>query len=175
MKVVRLITERTARRELDREQDALIEGKGRGLGLMGEWKGVPNYHGGRIQQKLRLNKGSAGYYLTPEPLEMTRSYRFARYMGSRRLLQIRLDEKLLQQERDEIAEFLARDFVICGRVFRPFTSKEESVYLVETTRNYERKARKSQGDHLRISYCDFIKWHNPMDRNFGQVTYWLGQ
>ncbi|KAF7966382.1 hypothetical protein HWV62_38905 [Athelia sp. TMB] len=124
--------------ELDREQDALIEGKGRGLGLMGEWKGVPNYYGGKVQQKLRLNKGSAGYYLTPEPLEMTRSYRFARYLGSRRLLQIRLDEKLLQQERDEIAEFLAKDFVICGRTFRPFTSKEESVYLVETTRDYER-------------------------------------
>lgn len=138
---------------------------------MGEHKGIRNWYGGQIQQICRLKKGPAGFTVTLEPLEKNRSHRFGRYLGSRRLLQMRIDTELLHKEREEVTLFLARDFVLCGRVFRPFTSKEDSLYMVEITRNYGRLPRKSEGDHLRISYGDFLRWHNPWERNCGQVTH----
>ncbi|KZP15854.1 hypothetical protein FIBSPDRAFT_912406 [Athelia psychrophila] len=163
-------------RELDREQLALLEGKGRGLGLMGSWQDTPNWYGGQIQQICRLNKGSDGFYVTLEALEKTRSYRFARYMGSRRLLQMRIDIALLQRERDDAIQFLTRDFVVCGRIFRGFTSREDSVYLIETNRDHQRVARDHEGDKLRLSYGDFIQWHNPLDRNSRQaISKWAAR
>ncbi|KAF7965380.1 hypothetical protein HWV62_44091 [Athelia sp. TMB] len=157
-------------RELDREQLALMENIGRGLGLMGTYEGAPNWFGGQIQQIVRLNKGPTGFYTTMEPLESTRSHRFGRFLGSRRFVQMRIDSNALQRERDEVIAYLSRDFIICGRVFRPFTSKDDSVYLVETTLNHElRLPRAEEGDNLRVSYGEFIQWHNPLDRNFGQA------
>ena len=38
------------RSELDREEKALQEGIGRGLGLRGEWEGDPSWYGGKIRQ-----------------------------------------------------------------------------------------------------------------------------
>ena len=38
------------RREYDREQDAIVENRGRGMGLMGTWGKVDDWYGGRIQQ-----------------------------------------------------------------------------------------------------------------------------
>ena len=138
---------------------------------MGTHEGAPNWFGGQIQQIVRLNKGPTGFYITMEPLESTRSHRFGRFLGSRRFVQMRIDSNALQRERDEVIAYLSRDFIICGRVFRPFTSKDDSVYLVETTLNHElRLPRAEEGDTLRMSYGEFIEWHNPLDRNFGQAN-----
>jgi RNA-dependent RNA polymerase len=100
-------------------------------------------------------------------MQMTRSHRFARFLGSRRLLQI----KLSASRRDVAHErqFLLQKFVLCGRVFIPFSTKDGKVYLMETDENYERSAVPIQGDHYRISLQDFVRWHNPMDFNRNQV------
>lgn len=81
------------RAELDREQHAIMENLERGLGLMGKWYDEEDWYGGQIQQIARLAKGENGaYQIQLEPMEKRRSYRFARYLGSRRMLQLKIPD-----------------------------------------------------------------------------------
>ncbi|KAI6120941.1 RNA dependent RNA polymerase-domain-containing protein [Pisolithus croceorrhizus] len=119
--------------EYDREQAAIMEHKGRGLGGMGLWHGKDN-----------------------EQPEVRRSHRFGRYLGSRRILQIRVPETLLHQRGHEVRRFFeCHKFILCGRVFLPFHAKEGG------------------GDHYRLSFMDFINWHNPFKLNSHQpISKW---
>ena len=138
---------------------------------MGEFQGVSDWYGGKIQQIGRLLKDGSSYKIKLERLESRRSYRFARFYGSRRLLRIRVTEDLLRKERDDIKQFFKHKFILCGRVFVPFHAKEQNVYMVETNENYGRKGHSWCGDHVRLSFSEFINWHNPLDvvKNTKQV------
>jgi hypothetical protein len=157
--------------ELDREQAAIEENKSRGLGLMGEWKGIPNWDGGQVQQIMRLVKDGASYKLTVEAVEKRRSYRFARFYGSRRFLQVRISEDLFRKENDAIRAFFLAKFILCGRVFVPFHSKDGGLYMVETNENWERESGDWCGDQFRKSFREFINWHNPLteEKNYSQA------
>ncbi|TDL26400.1 hypothetical protein BD410DRAFT_763609 [Rickenella mellea] len=159
--------------ELDREQDAILENRGRGLGLMGPWREKEKWYGGRIQQVARLSKSSKGKYeVRLGELEHRRSNRFARFLGSRHLLQLRIDKKLVTAEHGSIAAFVARRLLICGRIFYPFHAKDDrktcAVYFVEVNKNFERCDARDQGDHLRLSWEQFMDWHNPLKYNRDQ-------
>jgi RNA dependent RNA polymerase len=160
-----------SRKELDREQAAIEENKSRGLGLMGEWKGVTNWYGGQVQQIMRLVKHDTSYKLTLEPMEKRRSYRFARFYGSRRFLQVRMSEDLLRKENDAIRAFFVAKFILCGRVFVPFHSKDGGLYMVETNEDWDRKSGDWCGDQFRKPFREFINWHNPLTekKNYSQV------
>ncbi|TFY77228.1 hypothetical protein EWM64_g6785 [Hericium alpestre] len=153
-------------KEYDREQDAIMDGRGRGLGLTGDWKDAQGWYGGQIQQVVRLTKDMNKFHL--ESPEMTRSNRFARFLGSRRLLELRVGHKLKYAD-DTLKTRLAKRFVLCGRVFVPIDSKDGKVYLMETDEDYERCSAPSEGDQQRMSLQDFIAWHNPLSRNYKQV------
>ncbi|KAJ3509083.1 hypothetical protein NLJ89_g5408 [Agrocybe chaxingu] len=157
--------------ELDREQAAILENKGRGLGLMGEWQGEPNWYGGRIQQLGHLVKEGTTYKVVLERMEKKRSHRFARYYGSRRFIQIGIPEDLLKKENAAVKNFVKRKFILCGRVFVPFHSKDKHIYLVETDENCGRSSQTWCGDLSRRPFNEFINWHNPLDqhKNFNQV------
>jgi hypothetical protein len=163
--------DKNCRQELDREQNAIIENKSRGLGLLGDWKGAPNWYGGRVQQIARLveDADAKSFHIRLEPLEMRSSNRFARFLGSRRIIQLRVSQKLLYKAGENAREFLAHKFVLCGRIFVPFHAKD-SVYMVETDEDYERHSDASCGDHFRMSFETFLQWHNPFDRNRKQVN-----
>ncbi|PBK76213.1 hypothetical protein ARMSODRAFT_217849 [Armillaria solidipes] len=145
------------------EQLALLENQGRGLGPMGDFQGETHWYGGRVQQighLIQINKKD--FKVELQPLEMRKSTRFTRYLGSRRVLQIRVSDNLLMNAETEVREFLARKFVICGRVFVPWVPKEGSLYLVEGNENYERTGhQKWSGDQYRLSYPAILEWHNP--------------
>ncbi|KAF8633592.1 hypothetical protein AX15_001385 [Amanita polypyramis BW_CC] len=153
--------------ELDREQDAIIENKGRGLGLMGSWGGESKWYGGRIQQQARIYKDNNQICIKLEPMEMRRSHRFARYCGSRRILQVRIPDDIGDSE--DVRKYLCQRFVLCGRVFVPFHAKEGSVYMVETNENFERRSRDDFGDQHRMPLAKFIEWHNPLYLNRSQA------
>ena len=138
---------------------------------MGEWKGIPNWYGGQVQQIIRLVKDDECYKLTLEPMERRRSHRFARFYGSRRFLQVRISEDLFRKENDAIGAFFVAKFILCGRVFVPFHSKEGSLYMVETNENWERESRDWCGDQFRKPFREFINWHNPLEekKNYSQV------
>ena len=166
--VVRLIA--LLREEYDREQDAIIERQSRALGLKDEQKDVLDWYGGRIQQVLRLSRptGNEFRYRLDQPV-MKRSNRFARFLGSRRILQVKLSKELKFAKDQAAVEHLSSPFVLCGRVFVPFASKEGSVYMMEVNEDEDRNPDNSQGDDTRISLWDFIEWHNPMTLNQNQV------
>ncbi|KAF9535602.1 RNA dependent RNA polymerase-domain-containing protein [Crepidotus variabilis] len=157
--------------QLDLEQEAIVENIGRGLGLMGDFGGVCDWSGGKVQQIGRLEKDGTGFRVKLERMESRRSHRFARYYGSRRFLQLRISDDLFRKEASEVKKFLRKKFVICGRVFVPFHSKEMKVYLVETNENHGRSTQTWCADDTRHSFNDFINWHNPLNvsKNCKQV------
>lgn len=159
------------RKELDREQLAIMENRGRGLGLMGEWEGSPDWYGGQIQQLARLVKDGSSYKIKLEPMEKRRSYRYARAFGSRRFIHLKISKELLRNENSQVKQFLLKKFVLCGRTYIPFSSKEKALYLFETNDNWGRSPQNWCGDQFRLTFQEFINWHNPLEqpKNYSQV------
>lgn len=145
-----------------------MENKNAGLGLD---KANQNWYGGQIQQPARLTGENGNYKIILEPMEKRRSHRFARFYGSRRILQLRIPEETLRKENEKVLKFLTRSFVLCGRTFVPFHSKEGSLYMVETNQNYGRSPMDFFGDQHRLPFHAFINWHNPLvePKNYNQV------
>ncbi|KAI9445364.1 RNA dependent RNA polymerase-domain-containing protein [Lactarius indigo] len=144
------------RNEYDREQDAILERQSRGLGLKGEWKGVRDWYGGRIQQVVRLSKPNGIFRYRLDQPGMQRSNRFARFLGSRRILQVKLSKDLQFAKDSGIPEHLGSRFLFCGRVFAPFAAKDSSVYMMELNEDVDRNLDRHQGDDTRISLWDFL-------------------
>lgn len=162
--------------EYDREQDAILERQSRGLGLKGEWKGAKDWYGGRIQQVVRLSRPNGTFRYRLDQSSMQRSNRFARFLGSRRILQVKLSKDLQYAKDSGVPEHLSSRFLFCGRVFAPFASKDSSVYMMELNEDEDRSPDYHQGDDTRISLWDFIKWHNPLSLNMNQpMNKWLAR
>ncbi|KAF9011305.1 RNA dependent RNA polymerase-domain-containing protein [Cyathus striatus] len=153
-------------RELDREEKAILENRSRGLGLMGPWEGHSDWHGGQIQQIARLVKDGDLYKIILERMESKRSYRFARFYGSRRILQLKIPDAVVNEK--SLKEFLQHKFVLCGRVFVPYHVKDGKLYLVEIKDDKYRQPQEWCGDLHRLSFADFCNWHNPIVLNFEQ-------
>lgn len=140
---------------------------------MGDWEGMPNWCGGWIQFRLRLEKCESGgglpFRVIIERPESRKSNRFARFLGSRACEQLRVPDALVNKERDAVQKFLKQKFVLLGRVFVPYASKDGKIYLAETSEDYERRPDRQQGDHLRHSFRQFVSWHNPLELNSEQV------
>ncbi|TCD64750.1 hypothetical protein EIP91_003672 [Steccherinum ochraceum] len=167
----RLISNSKVWEELDREQAAIKENKMRGLGLQGDWEGVRNWYGGRLQLVAHVQKNGNGYALKLGRIEMKKSHRFARFLGSRHIMQFKLPEKF-----DDGQDFMLRRFILLGRVFVPFCVKDGNVHLVEINQDFERQPLLSQGDQYRISFNGLILWYNPMDLNGNQpVNKWIAR
>ncbi|KAI9513086.1 RNA dependent RNA polymerase-domain-containing protein [Russula earlei] len=154
--------------EYDREQDALMEGQSRGLGLRGEWKGVPDWYGGRIEQMMTLTKSDGKYTYRLVRPGIKDSTRFARFLGSRRILKVKLAKDLRYERDNSTREHLSGPFILCGRIFVPFSSKDGNAYLMETNEDLDRQHDSGQGDDTRISLWDFLEWHNPLRYNQNQ-------
>lgn len=155
-----------------------MEDKGQGLGLQGDFEGEAKWYGGRIQQIARLVDNDGGYQLQLGGMQMVgRSHRLARFLGSRRVLQVKLPEKATFDGKmmAAIKDFLCKKFVLCGRVFVPFAVKDKKVYLVETKENYERVPNIADGDQFRLTLPELINWYNPLDLNAKQVCIDVGK
>ncbi|KAL0071656.1 hypothetical protein AAF712_001513 [Marasmius tenuissimus] len=135
--------------ELDREQAAIMENKGRGLGLMGEWHGAQNWYGGGVQFVATLEQTrDRKYELHLEPIEMKRSNRYSRLLGSRRMLQIRLQVNLhTPEDKEALIAFLSKSFVLNGRIFLPIPPKDNVLYAIEVNADYGRESQAKLGDH----------------------------
>ena len=162
-------TDGSSRAEYDREQEAILERQSRGLGLKGEWQGKRDWYGGQIQQVVRLSKPNGEFRYRLDQPSMQRSNRFARFLGSRRILQIKLSKDVQYAKDSSLPEHLSSRFLLCGRVFAPFASKDSSVYMMELNEDAGRSPDRHQGDDTRLSLWDFIEWHNPLSLNMKQV------
>ncbi|KDQ17067.1 hypothetical protein BOTBODRAFT_224345 [Botryobasidium botryosum FD-172 SS1] len=159
--------------ELDREQRAIVEGRGRGLGCFEEdeesdsWK-----YGGNVLQRAKLHFKppsavgtsaiAARFSITLEPQKRGASSRLARFLGSRRLIQLSLPKEVLYNYRTALKDYLENAFILNGRVFRVFHVKDGHAHLMETSESYEREPSEREGDHFRLSLADLIDWANPL-------------
>ncbi|KAJ7658666.1 RNA dependent RNA polymerase-domain-containing protein [Mycena polygramma] len=152
-------------RELDREAKATVENKSRGLGLMGEFDGVPNYYGGNIQCAVRLlrREGNSIPDVQLEPLQLTGSHHLARELGSVSVIALRDN-----QNGALVGEAALHKFILCGRTYVALPPKSGKVYLIETNEDYDRAAQDWCGDQRRISYDEYIRRNNPMHLNAKQ-------
>ena len=157
--------------ELDREEDALLEHENRGLGLRGEWHGARNWFGGQIQQVVHVNvstdeakSASPLVQFKLSEMEMSRSHRFGRYVGSRNILQLKFPKNMAAKFR----AMLEKKFVLCGRIFRPFDVKDGTAYMLGTDEDFQR-THQLPADQYRISLDEFVNWHNPPQFNLKQV------
>lgn len=170
---VRLRADIRSREELEREQKALEEDDCRGLGLKGgNWHGEVNWYGGRVQQLVYLRESQGEFRLELGPMQKVgRSHRISRFLGSRRLLQVKLPDGVMYEAKSvrTIHELLSKKFVLCGRVFVPFAIKDGKTYFVETDEDFERTSCIDQCDHLRLPFALFIEWYNPLELNKTQV------
>ncbi|KAI0652718.1 RNA dependent RNA polymerase-domain-containing protein [Trametes meyenii] len=155
--------------ELDREELAICEGQLRGLGLKGAWQNTEDWYGGKVQQVARVEEMDGKMQLVLAPMEMRKSCRFARFLGSRRMLQVSIPQELRTQRGGDLTQFFLQKFLFCGRIFVAFGAKDGKVFLMETNEDYERGGR-TPGDERRMSLEDFVAWHNPMDRNGDQAV-----
>ncbi|KAI0937310.1 hypothetical protein AcV5_005250 [Taiwanofungus camphoratus] len=168
------ITELPLWTELDREEEAIIENRSRGLGLQGESFEDSNWYGGKITQIARLTKNEKGsaapFRVLLERMEKRKSNRFARFLGSRRLLQVSISKDLMYAEQTQLVrDFICRKFILCGRVYVPFCAKDKKVFMMEINEDYERAANLN-GDQYRMSLQSFVNWHNPLMLNGNQPT-----
>lgn len=141
---------------------------------MGSWDGQDDWFGGQIQQIATLEGKGSRYVIRLGPMKKQRSHRFSRFCGSRRILQLRIEHELILKEGAAIKRFLQQKFVLCGRIFVPFhvkhdNGKHNNVYMVETNEDLRRKPSIEAGDNYRISFSEFINWHNPPEYNYKQV------
>ena len=155
-----------------------MENTGRGLGCEGEWKGKPNWWGGQIRQLVHLvysaNQDSL-FTLKLGRMEHGRSHRFARCVGSRRILTVRIPSTdKFDIKMDELRVWFSKHkFVLCGRVFVPFAAKQNNIHLIEINEDWQREPSTEQGDQYRSSLEGFTDCHNPIALNQGQVSTFL--
>ncbi|QRV80332.1 feruloyl esterase B [Ceratobasidium sp. AG-Ba] len=152
--------------EYDREEESIRDGSGARLG------GDGGYFGGKIDQIVRLTLERDKFKFTILPPAKSKSFRFRRFTGSRRLLEVRFSTQADQHNRiksmDVFDFFTKKAIVINGRVFRAFYAREKAVHLVETNEEQFRPADPLFGDDHRMSLTDFIQWHNPVYANPNQ-------
>ncbi|KAG8684593.1 hypothetical protein FRC08_013615, partial [Ceratobasidium sp. 394] len=156
--------------EYDKEEESIRDGSIARLG------GDGGYFGGKIDQIARLEIDRNQFKFTLLPPRKDKSFRFRRFMGSRRLLDVRFSEEVARRSNDIIKFFAKEALVINGRVFRAFYAQKTTVHLVETNEVAFRPADPLFGDDHRLSLKDFIEWHNPLYANPNQpIPKWVSR
>ncbi|KIJ49639.1 hypothetical protein M422DRAFT_205121 [Sphaerobolus stellatus SS14] len=154
--------------ELDMEEQRLSENLLHGIGSHEE------FYGGKITFALRLvRKEAAGLGNDAYSLELCRpelgtSTRIARRWGSWRILRVRIPQDILKQKGNGLLPFFRRDFIIHGRVFRPFHAKENTVFMFQLDKIYKGGEIYTDPSNEKISFQEFLQWNNPMHLNSGQ-------
>ncbi|KAG8743840.1 hypothetical protein FRC10_011307 [Ceratobasidium sp. 414] len=139
-----------------------------------------NEHGGKVTQRihLQITKSSMaeaaidGLYFkfTLEQPTKSKSSRFSRYMGSRRLIQCHFSERDGRSHREAIIRFFAsKKLLVNGRLFQAFYGHGSKVELMEINEDIGRASDTVFGDHNRISLLEFVAWHNNVDLNYRQT------
>jgi hypothetical protein len=131
---------------------------------MGHWRGQDNFMGGQIEHRGKLvPSGVNGQYkivLRPAVLNK-RSRLLARFLGSRRLIIISLDEVGMYSAASlgKAREVLGRRLNICGRAFVLFHVKENTAaWFIETSDAFDRRVLVDPCDQFLRSYEDVLEW-----------------
>ncbi|KAF5331032.1 hypothetical protein D9619_005263 [Psilocybe cf. subviscida] len=155
--------------ELDLEEGALAVGQDEGLGNNPR---LPGWYGGKAEFRGRLvetKDQTSRYKIVLEPCTLGPSSRFARQFGSFSFLRVKIPLALFHNPEAKLNEWFNQSFVIWGRVYRACYAKGDNVFLYWTNEALE-GGLPVRG---RLSFVDFVFWHNPLRANANQLmTKW---
>lgn len=125
-----------------------------------------------FRAKLELDKdiNFLAFKVVLERAELGASSRFTRRFGSASFMRVKIP-KSFNKYPTELMDFFRRPFIVSGKVFRAFLEKENNVFFYMT--NEALTAHLTVGPEQkvpgRLSFEEFLEWHNPIDLNRHQV------
>ncbi|KEP48177.1 RNA-dependent RNA polymerase [Rhizoctonia solani 123E] len=137
--------------------------------------------GGKVQQRLHLDISETGggldFKFTLEQPTKSKSCRFSRFLGSRRLVECHFSMKNAKKHKAAIIDFFVKKrLLINGRLFQAFYGHQGKVNLMEINQDFHRSPLSELGDDNRISLTDFIAWHNNLHLNSNQtINKWVSR
>jgi hypothetical protein len=137
--------------------------------------------GGKVQQRIHLaiSKTADGlaFKFTLEQPTKSKSSRFSRFLGSRRLIECHFSKKEARDYKKEIIDFfVSKKLLINGRLFQAFYGHERKIELMEINEDFGREPQPLLGDDNRISLMDLISWHNNLHLNANQtINKWVSR
>ncbi|QRV85354.1 RNA-dependent RNA polymerase [Ceratobasidium sp. AG-Ba] len=133
-----------------------------------------NDNGGKIIQRIYLRidtRSKTRFKFTLEQPTKSKSFRFNRFLGSRRVIQCHFSEKDRRSFGSEILDFFASNkLLILGRLYQGFYGHDSKIELMEINEDFGRTPTDLYGDHNRMSLLDFIAWHNNVELNGNQTV-----
>lgn len=152
--------------EIDLEEAALAVGPDEGLGNNPR---LPGWYGGKAEFRGRLvdtKDPISPYKIVLEPCTLGPSSRFTRQFGSFSFLRVKIPLTLFHNPNAKLDEWFKQAFVIWGRIYRACYAKSDNVFLYWTNESL------GGGPPVpgRLSFVDFIYWHNPLQANANQVS-----
>ncbi|KZT10358.1 uncharacterized protein LAESUDRAFT_693936 [Laetiporus sulphureus 93-53] len=172
--------------ELDWEEAALMRNPHGGLGL-NDSVPDPGWYGGKVHFTAKVvvereNKTSTIKIKLDKP-HLGSSNHFARRFGSRRFIRVRIPKDFhakagKDMPEDALLNYFRRPVVIMGRVFRAFYAKEQNVFLFQTNELFNgKRILQSKPRSCKVKTCnnlsflDFINFHNNMELNREQASF----
>ncbi|KAI0315577.1 RNA dependent RNA polymerase-domain-containing protein [Amylostereum chailletii] len=180
MQQTRELTARAPWEELDREMLALDVDECACMGHMNTAPGLKDkipedWYGGQVQFAAKLTLVAKSkppkLQLSLLPPELGSSSRFTRRFGSDFLIRVRVHKDIFRnvESVNHLEDLLLRPFVLCGRVYRFFyANKERTAFLMATNETYPRVLAAPELAR-RLSFLQFMEWHNPMAKNCNQT------
>lgn len=131
----------------------------------------PHWYGGSVEFPAKLVRShSSRYRLVLERAALGTSTRVTRRFGSGALLRVRIPHDTFYGTDNGLVEYFMRPFVINGRIFRTWCIKPKAALLIATTEKWDGEKIIMHGNPG-MSFLGFIRWHNPMESNSGQVCH----
>lgn len=136
------------------------------------------YYGGKVHFIAKLKGENGCYSLCLESAELGPSCRFYRRFGSAAFIKVSIPKKTMNSRNNNLMEFMCRPFVLNGRIYRAFYSKDNNVHLKKTNESLKVvdgaqtvASPKNEGDLVdgQGSLIEFLNWHNPMSENSDKV------
>ncbi|CAE6395732.1 unnamed protein product [Rhizoctonia solani] len=158
--------------ELDREE-TYIRDNNRGVSIENP--------GGKVQQRLCLDISETGsgldFKFKLEQPTKSKSCRFSRFLGSRRLVECHFSMSNAKKHKGAIIDFFVKKkLLINGRLFQAFYGHQGKVNLMEINQDFHRAPLSELGDNNRMSLIDFITWHNNLHLNSNQtINKWVSR
>lgn len=131
-------------------------------------------YGGRVEFIVKVTESLELQQQQPQQCPSTR---FGRRFGSASFVKLVFSKESLEKLRkrpDGLLNYVQRPIIIAGRVFRAYSTRDLSVFYVQTN-----EATSDTGGaswwlskdpfSQSFSFLDFIRWHNPLEHNQNQV------
>ena len=133
-------------------------------------------YGGRVEFIVKVTDSLDLQQQSPQQCPSTR---FGRRFGSTSFVKLTFSKEALEKLRrqpDGLLNYIQQPIIIAGRVFRAYSTRDSNVFYVQTNEVSPDRMRQcllKDPFPQAFSFLDFIRWHNPLEHNQDQVTFFI--